>query len=274
LSRDRIDAILSAAWQELGRLGLLRQEDAGRVLPVTELAFSVIEDAWICPVTRRFLDTTLRDVTPYLPEQPESARLVCEKVKIPLYTEAFSGVSDDIERIRKAREWAARHPEIKRFREEGLWDALNDRVIELSMYYTAAEHSAQQDSKTLQRYEAAFKRGDINLLSCSTTMEMGIDIGGISVVAMNNVPPHPANYLQRAGRAGRRREARSVSLTVCKANPHDQAVFNNSRWAFDTQLPAPRVSLDSAVIVQRHINSFLLARFLSESLVASGQELH
>src|SRR5690606_9579455 len=121
LSRDRIDAILSAAWQELGRLGLLRQEDAGRVLPVTELAFSVIEDAWICPVTRRFLDTTLRDVTPYLPEQPESARLVCEKVKIPLYTEAFSGVSDDIERIRKAREWAARHPEIKRFREEGLW---------------------------------------------------------------------------------------------------------------------------------------------------------
>src|SRR5690606_24230329 len=95
LSRDRIDAILSAAWLELGRLGLLRQQDAGRVRPVTELSFSVVEDAWICPVTRRFLDTTLRNVTPYLPAQPGNSKSVCEQVKIPLYTEAFSGVSDD-----------------------------------------------------------------------------------------------------------------------------------------------------------------------------------
>lgn len=53
-------------------------------------------------------------------------------------------------------------------------------------------------------------------------MEMGVNIGGISVVAMNNVPPHPANYLQRAGRAGRRSETRSAALSLCKNNPHDQ----------------------------------------------------
>src|SRR5690606_17491673 len=104
------------------------------------------------------------------------------------------------------------------------------------------------------KYEAAFKSGGINLLSCSTTMEMGVDIGGISVVAMNNVPPHPANYLQRAGRAGRRSETRSVALSLCKSNPHDQQVFANPMWPFETVLPAPRVQLSSPILVQRHLN--------------------
>lgn len=51
------------------------------------------------------------------------------------------------------------------------------------------------------------------MLSCSTTMEMGVDIGGISEVVMNNVPPKSANYLQRAGRAGRRSESKALALT-------------------------------------------------------------
>ena len=113
---------------------------------------------------------------------------------------------------------------------------------------------------------------DPNILTCTSTLEMGIDIGGITLVAMNNVPPHPSNYLQRAGRAGRRQEARSLAMTLCKSNPHDQAVFSNTRWAFDTTLPAPKVSLDSQVIVQRHVHSFLLSRFLNKALKDSDQE--
>jgi len=142
----------------------------------------------------------------------------------------------------------------------------------MAPYYRTAEHSAQQSASVLQEYERYFKQGKINILSCSTTMEMGIDIGGISQVAMNNVPPHPANYLQRAGRAGRRKEARSIAMTLCKANPLDQAVFANTLWAFDTQLAAPCVSLDSPIIVQRHIHSFLLNRFLSNRLLADGHD--
>lgn len=269
---DRVDAMLLAAWDDLLRVGLLQQVGDGRVLPLDRLAFASIDHAWICPVTRRFLDTTLLGFSPYLPRNLATDAAICQRVDLPFYDEPFAGVTDDLERIRRGRGWLAHHADIADLREQGLWPVLNDRVIELAPYFTTAEHSAQQDSKRLERYEKDFKAGDLNLLSCSTTMEMGIDIGGISMVAMNNVPPHPANYLQRAGRAGRRRETRSLAMTLCKSNPHDQAVFGNSRWAFDTALPAPRVSLDSPIIVQRHVQSLLLSRFLAQTLATVGQE--
>ncbi|MCH8542945.1 MAG: DEAD/DEAH box helicase [Alcanivorax sp.] len=271
-TEDRIDAILQAAWGDLVRLGLLKLGDDGRTLPLDALAFRVIDTAWVCPVTRRFLDTTLRGVTPYLPHHASPEVATCREVSMPVYDKPFSDVTDDLDRIKTARAWLNAQPQIADLRREGLWGTLHDMVLELSLYYTTAEHSAQQDSKTLDGYEKAFKAGDINLLSCSTTMEMGIDIGGISMVAMNNVPPHPSNYLQRAGRAGRRKETRSLALTVCKSNPHDQGVFANSRWAFDTALPAPRVALDSPVITARHINSYFLSKFLLGVLDASGGE--
>ncbi|MBL3601401.1 MAG: DEAD/DEAH box helicase [gamma proteobacterium endosymbiont of Lamellibrachia anaximandri] len=272
MGADRIDVVLQAAWDTLCIKGLLKQEADGRVLPLDQLAFSPIEQAWACPVTRRFLDTTLRGITPYLPRKATDESAHCQQWPVSIYNHPFGDVTDDQERTKRARAWLAEQAGIEALREQGLWSNLNDKVIELAPYFKAAEHSAQQDSVALQRYEKAFQEGDINLLSCSTTMEMGIDIGGISMVAMNNVPPHPSNYLQRAGRAGRRQESRSLAMTLCKSNPHDQAVFNNTRWPFDTALPAPKVSLDSPRIVQRHVHSYLLSKFLIKVLKGSDQE--
>ena len=269
---DKIDTILKAVWDTFCSNGILVQRPDGRVLPLEQLALSVLGKGWICPVTRRILDTTFRQITPYLPDKPTPDTAWCESVEIPIYDKPFSGVSDDLDRISIAREWLGESALVRQLREKGIWSSFHDRTIELPLYFTTAEHSAQQDSATLEYYEKRFKSGDLNLLSCSTTMEMGIDIGGISMVAMNNVPPNPANYLQRAGRAGRRREARSTSMTLCKSNPHDQSVFANSRWAFDTSLPVPRVSLDSPRIVQRQVHSFLLSQFLSVRLENTGQE--
>jgi len=270
---DRIDAILKEAWQVLIEKQILQLTAIGYILPLEQLAFAPISEAWICPVTRRLLDTTFRGITPYLPEKkPTEANALCQKVKIPVYDEPFGGVSGMEKCIQRGRSWIKEQSLVTGLRENGVWSDLNDRVIEMAPYYRTAEHSAQQSALVLQEYERYFKQGEINILSCSTTMEMGIDIGGISQVAMNNVPPHPANYLQRAGRAGRRNEARSIAMTLCKANPLDQAVFANTLWAFETQLAAPCVSLDSPIIVQRHIHSFLLNRFLSSKVSASGHD--
>lgn len=269
---DCIDIVLQNAWNDLHRANMFSMTADGLVTPLDRLAFTPQSAAWICPFTRRLLDTTLKGLSPYLPREVQGSPALCTRVNLPLYSEPFGGTAEDLDRVRRGRDWLGGQEEIAVLRQEGVWSDLNDRVIELAPFFTAAEHSAQQESSTLSLYEKDFKAGDLNLLSCSTTMEMGIDIGGMAMVAMNNVPPHPANYLQRAGRAGRRKEARSVSMTLCKANPHDQAVFSNSRWAFDTPLPAPQVSLDSKLIVQRHINAYLLTHYLAQILVGSSQE--
>ena len=270
--QDMVDAVLDAAWMDLH--GILRPTADGYVLPLEEMAFRLIKNAWVCPFTRRLLDNCLCGISPYLPRNSANAVHLCQSVQIPIYDAPFGNNAQGEDPVRRGRIWLESQEDVRALREEGLWSIFHDRVIEFAMYYSAAEHSAQQPSARLQAYEKKFKEGKINILSCSTTMEMGIDIGGVQQVAMNNVPPHPANYLQRAGRAGRRREMRSTALTLCKANPHDQNVFLNTRWAFDTVLPAPVVSLNSAIIVQRHINALVLAQFLKELLVQKKQEMH
>lgn len=264
--QDAIDLILRCAWDELIRVGLLRKSSLGRFLSLEDLAFAKTAEVWLCPITRRVLDSTLKGISPYLPGRVASATKArsfsCEPVVIPHWPGLASDFSSESARVQAARTWLSDDEQVRMLRSMGVWSDLNDRFVEGRRYYRTAEHSAQQSGETLSKYEDSFKQGYINLLSCSTTMEMGVDIGGISVVAMNNVPPHPANYLQRAGRAGRRAETRSVALTLCKNNPHDQYVFRLPLWPFVTPLPAPAIRLQSPVIVQRHFNSMLLAHFL------------
>ncbi len=274
--RDSIDTLLRNAWDDLIGCGVLQGSvSGGYFLTFDGIGFAPITRGWICPVTRRILDTTFRGITPYLPrDNPTPATAECSPIIFPSYALLSQAFTSESERLESIRGWLATAPEITTFREEGVWSDLSDRIVEGAAYFRTAEHSAQQPAHRLGNYEREFKAGHLNLLSCSTTMEMGVDIGGISVVAMNNVPPHPANYLQRAGRAGRRSETRSVALTVCKNNPHDQSVFDNTRWPFDTSLPLPAISLSSCAIVQRHINSMLLSHFLRARAGTTGIDLN
>lgn len=268
---DQIDSILSEGWRVLTQQAkLLTSSGEGYQLDLKDLSFRLPEKVYLCPVTRRFIDTPFEQLSPYTPRTNREMVVKVTPYILPRLPEELLHVHGD-GGLLAIRDWLNTHPQIQQLRNEALWSDVMDLVIEGGNYFRAAEHSAQQPKTKLDTYEALFKIGKLNLLSCSTTMEMGVDIGGISVVAMNNVPPHPANYLQRAGRAGRRREGRSLALAVCKNTPHDQSVFNNPLWPFNTPMRMPKVSLQSPDLVQRHINAWLLSHWLKR--VVAAQEI-
>lgn len=273
---DILNEWLKAAWAELVRLQILTDSEKKYRLDFTHqiqdnehnVSLALMDKAYICPISNKLLDTTFKGFTPYLPsafrqlaKTPDFKEFKCEEVKLPTLWE-FKDSDDYLSALDLTRQQIAENIDIQKLREQNLWTDTNDSAVEGGYYYTVAEHSAQQNNKQLKLYVDEFKKGRKNVLNCSTTMEMGVDIGGIMAVIMNNVPPHPANYLQRAGRAGRSRESRAVSFTLCKDNPHDQAVFSNPKWAFSTPIPAPYVEFSSQKLVQRHLNAFLLGKFL------------
>ena len=270
---DIITSILRQTWHALvSDSTLCKRGENGILLRTEAMSFTPLDEVWFCPYSRTFLDVAFSGLSPYLPRQSDSKKK-CLKYQIPVYTQPFGSSTDDQIRRKEAQDWLSQEEGIKKLRNEGLWTLAHDAVVEMTPYFVTQEHSAQISAVDLERCTKNFKEGDINVLSCSTTMEMGIDIGGISLVGMNNVPPHPANYLQRAGRAGRRSETRSVAFTMCKENPHEMGAYADSRWAFIGKVPEPHVSLQSAIIVQRHVNAFLLTDFLKEISTGSGVDI-
>ena len=257
--RDAVDECLRAAWAVV--LPHLRQVERGYLFDLNEAC--VLEEArdlHVCPFTRRMLDSTLAGRSPYTPLHSEER---CEKIRMPLLPYPFwRDEKGGAVSAAKVIKWLNDDPEVRDARARGLWSNLNDRAAAMSPYFAVGEHSAQISGQRLRQQEGLFKRGAVNVLSCSTTMEMGIDIGGLAAVMMSNPPPHAANYRQRAGRSGRRGEGSSLALTLCRNTPHGMEVFKNPRWPFDASIGPPRVGFDSRRLVQRHVNALLLGHFL------------
>lgn len=123
--------------------------------------------------------------------------------------------------------------------------------------FAVAEHSAQIAGQERAKREKDFKEGRLDVLVCTPTLELGVDIGPLLTVVLRNAPPMPANYLQRVGRAGRRLRIGFVS-TFCGPGSHDRHAFEDPGWLVRGEFRPPSVRLDNQRIVERHLRSFLL----------------
>ena len=127
------------------------------------------------------------------------------------------------------------------------------------------EHTAQLSRNCQTQYQQAFVEGKLNALSCSTTFEMGVDVGGLETVYMRDVPPGPANYVQRAGRAGRAAHTAAYVLTYAKLSSHDFTFYNEPEKVISGKIKAPVFALENEKVLYRHVFAIALAEFFAEN---------
>jgi len=176
-----------------------------------------------------------------------------------------------------------RHPDENAFFRDfyaNLADTLREPAHPL-FGFEAREHTAQVDGETREIREKRFRYGpkereelaadekrlrDIGeavrllpVLFCSPTMELGVDISALNAVYLRNVPPTPANYAQRSGRAGRSGQAALV-LTYCSSQgPHDQYFFREPKAMVHGEVRPPLLDLANRDLVESHLQAVWLA---------------
>ena len=151
---------------------------------------------------------------------------------------------------------------------------------ETPMAFIAAEHTAQlnvagdrdvfskaeENELLFQDVDLGQEKPAIDILSCTTTMEVGIDIGALSGVALRNMPPGRANYQQRSGRAGRRGNSVATVVAFGSSDSHDEYYFSHPDLMIKGPVNDPILTLDNYQIIRRHITACLLQKYYQEKL--------
>ena len=176
-----------------------------------------------------------------------------------------------IRRCRSCRRTTTRdvpHDRCPAWRCQGVleWEPENEDNYDLQLLDGAysmlrpAEHTAMVPNDERERLENLFKgtTDAVNCLVCTPTLELGIDIGQLDSVLMRNVPPLPANYWQRAGRAGRRHRM-AVDITYCRPVSHDRAYFDEPTKLLGGRIDPPAFNLRNEVMVAKHVHATVIA---------------
>lgn len=148
--------------------------------------------------------------------------------------------------------------------QRGEMDANHYRLLyeaELPSALRVEEHTAQLDKEKAREFQRDFRENRIHVLSCSTTFELGVDLGDLDTIFLRNVPPEAFNYTQRVGRSGRRSDYPGVAITYCRRVPHDLYHFSEPQRMLTGRVRPPVLALCNERIITRHIAAVALSLF-------------
>lgn len=257
-----VEGVLHAMWTTLRERNILvigktyckengwqsSKKDPKIQLNLDRMELQLYHKVWLCPVTHRPLPYTFKGYSPYLDENRQPCKVE------PLEAEEWIPYEFSCRTVEEVQTWCqTNRPVLNAVSRQTAKYYLNPRI------YVSAEHTAQIKRKLLDVYQKEFREHKINILTCSTTMEMGVDLGDLELVEMNSVPPHPANYRQRAGRSGRKSQCRSAAVTLCGSDPVGLRTMQNPCQNLITRpFDIPKVDLNSPQLIKRHIAAFII----------------
>ena len=289
-NRDDLNLVLKAFWRDLTDTTKLIQysqyytgtgvawdydkdKDANGGLQyrlnVVDIAFKLYEETWMCdsrlakeknPVPRP-VDTLFMGYAPYIINNKAQKPIGDSEMWEP-YPYIYGKNNGSKVNGNDILSWAlSKRTQLcgaKLWGAGGAFSNILDNIHSYPDIFIQAEHTAQVDKMIAKQSQDLFKLGQINILACSTTMEMGVDLGNLELVLMTSVPPHPSNYKQRAGRSGRNDIPRSACITLCTSDSVGlRTIFNPMVTLINRPMQTPFVDLRSPQVIQRHANAYL-----------------
>lgn len=282
-SNEQLKRVHGQLWKSIVDCGLISKvtdykncEDAegnlivGR-LNLKYLSFKLFNDVFYCNVSKSNRSTILRPYdTLVYGYSPFAVGGGVVKLNQNRYHERWECFPENVTTEEGVLEWARKNRskmfEFKLWGEHGRFSNRLTQIYKGYSPFIQAEHTAQVDKDVAKLSQKMFREHDINILACSTTMEMGVNLGGLELVMMNSVPPHPANYKQRAGRSGRGGQKRSACVTLCGSDSIGIRTLRNPlKEIIHRKTSVPFVDFHSKPVILRHINAYLLRKFYVES---------